>query len=218
MKSTSTRSKTDKKELETRFGQEYDNIGVLQSGVSIVERDGMFGLINKNGKVLAPLEYDYISGFRTKLAIARKKGKYCLLNTKGEQVTPCVYESMEERWYGDLQVPNFSYGLLKVGFEGKFGFIDKKGEIKIQAAYDQAENFVNPGRSWVCKGGKWGMINAKGEIIIDFILDEIHFERKDIGYIVVTLNGKVDVVDYDGNILSNSDLEELHEEKKKQKN
>ena len=61
------------------------------------------------------------------------------------------------------------------------------------------------------------MINAKGETIIDFILDEIHFERKDIGYIVVTLNGKVDVVDYSGNILSNSDLEEMHQEKNKRK-
>ncbi|NLI71977.1 MAG: WG repeat-containing protein [Bacteroidales bacterium] len=213
----STRSKIDKQDLETRFGHEYDSIGTLQSGIAKVKRGGMFGIINKSGKLLAPLEYEYISDFRTKLAVAEKNGKYCLLNTKGEEVTPCVYESMEERWYGDSKVPDFSYGLLKVGFEGKFGFIDKKGKIKIQAVYDQAENFVSPGQSWACKGGKWGMINAKGETIIDFILDEIHFERKDIGYIVVTLNGKVDVVDYSGNILSNSDLEEMHQEKNKRK-
>jgi hypothetical protein len=70
---------------------------------------------------------------------------------------------------------------------GKFGFINKKGEVVIKPVYDQAENFseglaaVNIGLEMghyfysfiAVKEGQWGFINEKGEVVIPIIYHSV---------------------------------------------
>ena len=48
---------------------------------------------------------------------------------------------------------------------GKFGFINNKGEIAIPASFDNAYGF-SEGLAPVKSNGKWGYINRSGEFVI----------------------------------------------------
>ena len=61
---------------------------------------------------------------------------------------------------------NFNDGLAKVKKEGKFGFIDKKGNFIVNNIYDFVGDFTN-GYAIVAKGALYGLINAKGEVVME---------------------------------------------------
>ena len=52
----------------------------------------------------------------------------------------------------------------------KCGFINKKGEMKIEAEYE-ALSPIRQGIAAAMKNGKWGFINKKGKVIIPFEYD-----------------------------------------------
>lgn len=66
----------------------------------------------------------------------------------------------------------FKEGVACVRKNGKYGYIDKTGEITIGIQYDDANNFYN-GIASVKKDGKWGYIDKTGKLIIDYKYDEV---------------------------------------------
>ena len=48
---------------------------------------------------------------------------------------------------------------------GKWGFVDKEGIVKVQNEYEMVTDFNEYGFAGIKKDGKWGVINHKGEII-----------------------------------------------------
>ena len=52
-----------------------------------------------------------------------------------------------------------------VSRNGKWGFIDKKGEVKLPFKFEKAQNFQN-GLAPVMVDGKWGLINESGTYIV----------------------------------------------------
>jgi hypothetical protein len=203
-----TKQDLAQQELDRRFADEYDSIGDIHFGIAVVQRDDKFGVINKNGIIIIPLIYDYISDFLNNLAVAFIEDKGCLVNTKGEQICPLIYDDIATELHGDLCVPKFSCGLVKVRVDGKYGFVNELGELAIQAIYDNAQDFTNGGQSIVSLGKKWGIVNKEGKAVIDLKYDEI-LEMNKKGYITVKINGEVDIIDYSGKILSNKELEDM---------
>ena len=61
----------------------------------------------------------------------------------------------------------FSEGLARIKYQGKFGFIDDKGLMRVSAIYDDARPF-SEGLAAVRIGSKWGYINANNEQKITF--------------------------------------------------
>lgn len=195
-------------ELDRRFADQYDSIGDIHLGIAVVQRDDKFGVINKNGIIVIPLIYDYISDFRNNLAVAFIEDKGCLVNTKGEQISPLIYDDIATELRGELCVPKFSCGLVKVRIDEKYGYINELGELAIQAIYDSAQDFTIGGLSIVSQGKKLGIINKEGNPVIDLKYDEI-LEMNKKGYITVKINGIVDIIDYSGKIISNKELEDM---------
>ena len=56
----------------------------------------------------------------------------------------------------------FSENLGRIKLSGKYGFIDKNGEIVIPCQYDQAWAFVD-GLARVKMNGRWGYIDTTGK-------------------------------------------------------
>ena len=48
---------------------------------------------------------------------------------------------------------------------GKWGYIDNKGKIVIEPAYEDADSF-SIGYAPFCENGKWGCIDKKGVVLI----------------------------------------------------
>ena len=59
----------------------------------------------------------------------------------------------------------FNEGLARVKKDGKWGYINTKGEQIIECKFDDAYCF-SEGFAWVEKDGKWGYINTKGCSVI----------------------------------------------------
>jgi hypothetical protein len=89
-----------------------------------------------------------------------------------------------------ISVGDFSEGLAFVlkDEDGKWGFIDNRGNIVIPNIYDDEMSF-SEGLASVKKDGKYGYINNQGEEVISFIYDFAHSFSYD-GEAKVTLNGK----------------------------
>lgn len=172
-----TKKEFEQVELDRRFGHQYDSLGELRLGVMIVVRDDMYGVINKKGEIIVPLEYCYITDFRSNLAIAYQDDlneedeciREGLIDTKGNLLTPIIFDSMDTKMfdggYNIYEGTDFTCGLLRVKLNGKFGFINQNGKMVIPAEYDDAGSFYSEGYAWVKKEDKWIKINTVGEII-----------------------------------------------------
>ena len=69
-------------------------------------------------------------------------------------------------------VNGFSEGLAAVKKDGKWGYINTKGEQIIECKFDfDMGNGFSEGLAGVKKDGKWGFINTKGEQIIECELE-----------------------------------------------
>ena len=67
----------------------------------------------------------------------------------------------------------FSEGFAGFVLEGKWGFINRKGMVVVDAKYDTVSPF-SEGMAVVGKGDKFGVIDQNGKLIIPFDYDAIH--------------------------------------------
>ena len=67
----------------------------------------------------------------------------------------------------------FNEGFAAVQKDGKWGYINTKGEQIVECKFDDAYYF-NEGFARVKKDGKWGYINTKGEQIIECKFDDAY--------------------------------------------
>ena len=54
---------------------------------------------------------------------------------------------------------------------GKWGFVDKQGNVKIDFNYELVTQFNQYGFAGIKKDGKWGVVNSQGEIILEPIYE-----------------------------------------------
>jgi hypothetical protein len=90
--------------------------------VFTVAKDGYWGLVDANGKVLLPCNYKTILQiYRNKAVVATdKNGKYGLLSINGKELVPFRY----------ADVVLFQDGLVTFGWDGKWIVADVDGKIK----------------------------------------------------------------------------------------
>lgn len=98
--------------------------------------------------------------------------KYGIIDNKGNTLTPFIYDAILDSSSGDINIPDNLFDARK---EGKEGYIDYKGHIKIPFLYQHCGTFQY-GYAWVTNDrGKCGLINTEGEIIEPLIHDNILF-------------------------------------------
>ena len=68
---------------------------------------------------------------------------------------------------------NCSNGLASVRENGKYGYINTKGEHVIAPKFEAAAAFAANGLATVKENGKYGFINATGEFVIEPKFDEV---------------------------------------------
>lgn len=136
---------------------QFHDAEIFSNGFAAVKIGNLWGYINTNGEFIAEPQFEIAKEFSGDMALVRQDGQYFFINSAGEEVGK----------NSDYIIKyNFSEGLSKVIYQGKWGFIDKSGKIVIEAVYEKVEDFRN-GYAAVLKDGKWGFINKKGEIVIE---------------------------------------------------
>ncbi|BBI30866.1 WG repeat-containing protein [Cohnella abietis] len=212
------------------YGYSYEFL----EGLALVSKNGKMGYIDKTGKVVIPLRYDYARSFSDGLAAIMVKDKFGYIDKNGKIVIQPKYDEaysfgegvaivyrngwllidksgketkLKLNWQYEIsESDTFSEGLLKVKFKGKYGFMNKKGELVVKAQYESIDPFIG-GVARISKSDpknaraypKYGFVDKKGKEIIPAKYDYVGMFSE--GLADVRQNGKWGFVDQTGKVI-----------------
>lgn len=107
---------------------EETNLAVVESSAT-----QKWGVINKKGEVVIPLEYQEGTDISNGKIIAKKEGKWGILDTTGKVLLPFEYDYMNAEQTGKTKVLLVRKGETP---NRKYGFIDYSGKILVPIEYD----------------------------------------------------------------------------------
>lgn len=155
----------------------YDIGFRFSEDLALVVKEGSMMFINKEGEVVlsdinSKYENDdrlFIPEFSNGLALVMTKdGKRGFIDKAGKEVIPCVYDMIEfinpvgDGGIAQIQYADYFYeGIACVKKDGKWGYINTKGEEVIPFKYEEAKLF-SEGLAPVKKDGIWGYVDTKG--------------------------------------------------------
>ena len=168
--------------------KDYTYIEYLPGDYFIVERDSKSGIIDFNGKSVIELKYDSISRINeTDILQMETDQNITLYNLNMKEIVSMnnaiIKEVKDEKSYILLYSDtDFKYldkkgniltsqaifennTLFAKKINGKWGFVDKNGNIKVQNDYELVTDFNKYGFAGIKKDGKWGVINQNGEVV-----------------------------------------------------
>jgi hypothetical protein len=186
-------------------------LGDYVDGMSIASRpystNGAKFIVDKNGKTIElnikeitgtnSNRIDYLGdGLLAYNSQANGLWGYIDINTKKEVIKPQFED-----------VRKFYEGIAPAKLNGKWGFIDKKGNfiIKPQYEYFAVNDFMHKyqvfddGLACVEKNGKWGVIDKSGKVIADFKYDDAFLFTN--GFATIKKDGKYGVIDRNGKVV-----------------
>ena len=139
----------------------YGFVKDFTNDVGIVERSGLWGMVDRKGKELLPCHYDELGFLENTgnkvLRIFKKEEKYGLIDTLGRLAVSVQYDD----------IGPFSDGRLAVKSKGMWGFVDRHGREVIPCRFDEVGIF-SEGWAAVRLGSKWGYIDRNGNVELDF--------------------------------------------------
>ena len=177
------------KEGEDDVQEEYQYIEYLENDLFVASKSGgNLGIIDLNGDVKTEFKYssiqiipntDLIQMVNTDNITVDFADKTAKIITQMANVTITNNEhfiklsNSNESKYINLNGKEISnieaYPnnlLFAVSKDGKWGYTDKDGNIKVEAIYDKVTEFNKYGFAGVLKDGKWGIIKQDGTILV----------------------------------------------------
>lgn len=172
---------------------QFEEVKEYSKGLWNVGIRGKYGIIDDHGYFVVPPRYSYIWGLITGLAeVATDQGRG-FLDITGKQVLPCQYRKLHrcgyrmylleqngryglfapdygvriEPAYEELGFVDEEFGWIRARKNGKWGWVDKTGEVKIHFRFDAAAPFKD-GKARVLQlpYEETFYINEKGEMIL----------------------------------------------------
>lgn len=165
---------------------EYMYIQYLENDIFIAsKRDGKLGIINSKGEEKAEFKYSTIQRiFDTNLIqitaenvteIADTNAKVMLTMENADIVKKDQYikisNDTETAYFNEQgkQVPSTEVFVDNTLFakskDGKWGFVDKSGNVKVDYEYDMVTEFNEYGFAGIQKDNKWGVIKQDGTVL-----------------------------------------------------
>jgi len=148
----------------------YTNLGgIVRNGVLVATKNEKEGLINLDNEVIIPFEFDDVTVNRRDddegLIGVERDEKEGFFDYEGKLQVPLIYD----------YVSNFENGSSRVKVNGKFGFINSKGEYLLEPVYDWIDYQLIANRRRIVENGKYGFIDGGFNIVIpperDFMSD-----------------------------------------------
>jgi|GEM_PF-838858 len=141
-----------------KWAKEYVHVNEIACGLSLVEKDGKHGYVDKDGKVIIALIYDEGMNFVEGKAGVMINNKWGFIDSTGNEIVKPQYS----------EVYSFNEGMAAVAKSEVWGFIDEKGDLVIPMNYTNARCFSG-GLAPVCNTkGQWGYIDNQGKTILPF--------------------------------------------------
>ena len=167
---------------------EFDVLNEVNTGVLLAQKDGKVGLIDKekNEKVAFNFKNIYYndkaniyiaenedltqtiidSNFETKMIgiLSELNTDKGYMKIKIDDGYKYYNYKFEEKDIKDIYLNNNIYLSKK---DGKFGFVDSKGNVVVDYNYDDATEINEYGYAAIKKDGLWGSIDKEGKIVAE---------------------------------------------------
>lgn len=166
----------------------YQELKETKNGIFIAEKDNKYGIIDINKEQKLDFTYNLISyDEKADIYTAEKEDLTTdIINNNFEVKLSGILINLDtEKGYIELRVgEDYKYYNLK--FEekdskdifatatlilskkdGKYGFVDREGNVIVDYIYDDATKQNIYGYAGIKKDGKWGSIDSKGKVVIE---------------------------------------------------
>lgn len=162
-------------------------------GIIIIKKDGLYGLMDYDGKEIVKCNLKRIGNFSEGLVYAQNnQGEEFFMDIHGNKAFDYTgkftkyeteYKTGSTRRYVS-EGPSFMEGLAPYRSNGNVGFINENGEVVISAKYKDVCPFMN-GYAIVqdAQSQKYGMINKVGSIVLPCEYNACYYSTK--GYAIV---------------------------------
>lgn len=196
----------------------------IEGGILEINNHMQYGLLDLNGKRLAPTEFKWISEIKEdEIFLAKKYGRKGILSKDGKSFIGesdktfdelfdisehyLAVEIDDQQGFVDTKgrlrisnrydsVTNFSEGYAAYKLMGRWGYVDKLERLQVQPLYDAAYPFEDD-MAIVGKNGRLGLINKKGEVVIQPEYEDIQPLKS--GRYLIVKNGKMGITDQSAN-------------------
>jgi hypothetical protein len=142
-----------------KWAKNFDFVNESSCGLSLVKKDGKYGFVDKDGKIVVPLEYDEAVTMSEGYAPVRKGNDWGFVDSLGKMVINPQFS--DALCYHD--------GLAAVKKGGRWGYIDYDGKTAIPFTFDNARGFREGLAAVANQKGYWGFIDKKGNMAIPFM-------------------------------------------------
>lgn len=167
-----------------------------------VQKEGLYGIINYDGKELLKCEYEEIETLKTvsNSLIIKKDGKLGICNGLGEIIAKPEYTKIYP--LGD----SGKQGYIVANEDNKYGIINKNNKLIIEPQYEEIKQVSND-NLYIVKDNTLKIIDKDNQVVLDKGFEEVvSINNKNL---IVKNNGKYSILDLSGNVLLKSDYEYL---------
>lgn len=200
----------DGKEILT----EYEEVSAIENtdgstvwyedNVLKFKKDGKYGLIDFNGKIIADASYDDIyalAGIQHSIII-EKDGKKGLINNKTSEI-------IIEPKYLDITTITEGHeeGYIVKNDSNKYGIIANDKTIVLEEKYDDIKKVTGNGYYVVVENGIVEVVDTSGNVVLNEGFDSI--EEIKVDNFIIIKNGKYGVIDKTGNIVIEAEYENI---------
>ena len=182
-------------------GNKYDKIENVIPGLVKVKSNNFWGVSNLNGKLIIDVYYDkIISSIKDSIFVLYKGKKIGITDFKGDTLL-----GLTDRFDKIFQ---FIEGRAKIMKQGKYGFIDARGNIRVAPQYIEAFDYKE-GAAAVIINGKWGFIDKDENILVQPLYSEVRQFKNGIAR--VKQKNKWYFIDRKGNKINSSPYDQILE-------
>lgn len=235
----------DKNVIQGILKFEPDDSGIYADGLIPIKRDGKYSYYDVLGDIqFDGASFDYAGTFTNGTAAVCVNKKWKIINKDGKPIDDKEFEDVvlfSDGTYSKKDVKLFKYdgkyhltvkgeergsfdgadiltddGLIAVCVNGKWGYVDFEGEMKIEPQFLLARSF-SKGLAAVFNGESWGFINKDGQLAIDYQFLDVDYFDKNRNCMVATYVEEQKTVDINEDITDGEVLKETRHEYAKTK-
>ena len=138
---------------------------LLGEHVIIKGESGKLGIMDYDGSLLTSIAFDEIEVIEGgNLFLVRINSAMGVINKADQTIIP-LNERLED-------VIGCSENLIAIKLDGKFGFVDMKGQLIIANRYDDIQLF-SEGLAPYKLNDRWGFLNSSEQLVIQPVFDEV---------------------------------------------
>lgn len=169
---------------------------------AIVMKNGKFGVLKDDGKLVIPTEYTAIENYNSNgdpnpnFYLLTKDNRYTLFNSGLMKVAESDEDFFNITFSNQIKYISFK------NFSNKYGLVDQKGKIKIPFIYDESLGFEGNAFSIARRDNKKGIIDINNREIIPLKFSEIiQIDDDDVDLFIASNQSGASVINLSNKII-----------------